>query len=54
MVQKSIVSANQAPNLLSGYIDRVWLGGQGMIAAIIIGLITGWIYSWFIKKNDYH
>lgn len=48
---KTIVSANQAPNLLSGYIDRVWLGGQGMLAAIIIGLITGWIYSWFIKKK---
>lgn len=36
---------------LSGFIDRTWLGGQGMIAAIIIGLITGWIYSWFLRKN---
>ncbi|KRN28330.1 hypothetical protein IV38_GL001328 [Lactobacillus selangorensis] len=34
-----------------GYIDRTWLGGQGMIAAIIIGMLTGWAYSWFLKRN---
>ena len=22
-----------------------------MIAAIIVGLITGWIYSWFVKRK---
>lgn len=48
---KTIISAQQAPTLLSGFIDRTWLGGQGMIAAIIVGLITGWIYSWFVKKK---
>lgn len=48
---KTIISAKDAPSLLGGYIDRVWLGGQGMIAAIIVGLITGWIYSWFIKRK---
>lgn len=36
---------------LSGIIDKTWLGGQGMIAAIIVGLITGWIYTWFVKNK---
>lgn len=48
---KTVISAAKAPNLLVGFIDRTWLGGQGMIAAIIVGLITGWIYTWFIKKK---
>ncbi len=48
---KTVISAAQAPTLLSGFIDRTWLGGQGMIAAIIVGLITGWIYSWFVNKH---
>ncbi|MDN6900016.1 PTS sugar transporter subunit IIC [Oenococcus sicerae] len=48
---KTIISATQAPTLLGGFIDRTWLGGQGMIAAIIVGMITGWIYSWFIKHK---
>lgn len=48
---KTVVSATQAPTMLTGFIDRTWLGGQGMIAAIIIGLLTGWIYSWFIKHH---
>lgn len=48
---KTVISAAKAPTLLTGFIDRTWLGGQGMIAAIIIGMITGWIYSWLIKKK---
>lgn len=48
---KTVVSANQAPTLLGGFIDRTWLGGQGMIAAIIVGLLTGWVYTWFLKHN---
>ena len=48
---KTVVSAQQAPTLLTGFIDRTWLGGQGMIAAIIVGLVTGWIYSWFVKRK---
>ncbi|GEK06668.1 PTS sugar transporter subunit IIC [Schleiferilactobacillus harbinensis] len=39
------------PSYLTGFIDRTWLGGQGMIAAIIIGLVTGWAYSWFLHKD---
>ncbi|MBP3892820.1 MAG: PTS sugar transporter subunit IIC [Atopobiaceae bacterium] len=32
-------------------LDKTWLGGQGMIGAIIAGLLTGLIYSWFMKKD---
>lgn len=48
---KTVVSAQQAPTLLTGFIDRTWLGGQGMIAAIIVSLVTGWIYTWFVKRK---
>ena len=34
-----------------GAILKTWTGGQGMVAAIISGLIVGWIYSIFMKKN---
>lgn len=48
---KTVITANQAPTMLGGFIDRTWLGGQGLIAAIIVGLLTGWIYSWFLKHK---
>lgn len=36
---------------IENIIDRTWTGGQGMISAIIIGLVVGGIYSWFLKKD---
>lgn len=35
----------------SNVIDKTWLGGKGMIVAIIVGLLVGWSYSWFLKKG---
>ena len=35
----------------AGVILKSWTGGQGMIAAILSGLIAGWVYSMFMKKN---
>lgn len=32
-------------------LDASWLGGKGMILAIIAGLLVGWSYSWFLKKK---
>jgi len=32
-------------------IDKAWLGGKGMILAIIVGMLVGWIYTWFMKKG---
>ncbi|AEV96017.1 PTS sugar transporter subunit IIC [Pediococcus claussenii] len=48
---KTVIAAGKAPQLLGGFIDRTWLGGQGMIAAIIIGLITGWAYTYFVRNK---
>ncbi|GAA3628886.1 PTS sugar transporter subunit IIC [Lactobacillus hamsteri] len=36
---------------VTGVINITWLGGDGMIAAIIIGLLVGWIYSSIVKKG---
>lgn len=34
-----------------GVILKDWTGGKGMIGAIVAGLLTGWIYSIFMKKK---
>lgn len=48
---KTVISAKQAPTLLTGFIDRNWLGSQGLIAAIIIGLVTGWLYCLLVNHK---
>lgn len=40
-----------AGNQVGGVIPKLWMGGQGMVGAIIIGLIVGATYSWFMKKD---
>jgi PTS system cellobiose-specific IIC component len=40
-----------ADAFVSGIINKQWLGGQGMIAAIVIGLLVGWGYTWFLKHE---
>lgn len=37
--------------MASNVIDKSWLGGKGMILAIIVGMLVGWTYSWFMKKG---
>ena len=37
--------------IIGGAIPSVWLGGQGLIAAVISSLLAGAIYSWFIKRD---
>ncbi|MHC1684064.1 MAG: PTS sugar transporter subunit IIC [Clostridiaceae bacterium] len=32
-------------------INKAWTGGEGMVSAIIIGLLVGAIYSWFLTKK---
>ena len=44
----SVVTADGSS---AGVIFKTWTGGQGMIGAIIIGLLVGWIYTIFLKKN---
>lgn len=36
---------------VTGVFNITWLGGDGMIAAIIIGLLVGWIYSAIVKAG---
>ncbi|VDG22827.1 PTS sugar transporter subunit IIC [Lactiplantibacillus mudanjiangensis] len=36
---------------VSGVINLTWLGGQGMVAAIIIGILVGWAYSAMIRAG---
>lgn len=36
---------------VSGVIDRQWLGGKGMVLSIIVGLLVGWIYTAFMRRN---
>jgi PTS system cellobiose-specific IIC component len=36
---------------VSDVIGKEFAGGKGMVTAIIIGLVVGAIYSWFIKKK---
>lgn len=42
--------AEGGPAVISG-LDKTWLAGQGMIGAMIAGLLTGLIYSWFLAKD---
>lgn len=36
---------------ITDVISKGWIGGKGMVAAIIIGLVVGATYSWFLKKK---
>lgn len=36
---------------VNGVFNMTWLGGQGMIAAILIGLLVGWGYTAMIKAG---
>ena len=36
---------------VSGVINKDFIGGKGMVTAIIIGLIVGAIYSWFMARK---
>lgn len=37
--------------VVGGVINKTWTAGQGMIGAIIIGLVVGVVYSWFLNKD---
>ncbi|MDR2803461.1 MAG: PTS transporter subunit EIIC [Treponema sp.] len=50
IVQESFVVTDSGTYIFD-VIDKSWCGGKGIIAAILIGLITGRVYVFFIKKN---
>jgi PTS system, lactose/cellobiose family IIC component len=37
--------------VVSGVINKDLIGGKGMVTAIIVGLVVGSIYSWFMAKK---
>lgn len=41
----------ESGEIVSGIINKTWTAGQGMIGAIIVGLIIPVVYCWFLKKN---
>ncbi|CAM3178688.1 PTS sugar transporter subunit IIC [Lactococcus hircilactis] len=36
---------------VTGVINRTWLGGQGMVLSIIVGLLVGFLYTGFLRRN---
>ncbi|MDR3595950.1 PTS sugar transporter subunit IIC [Clostridium sp.] len=50
LTQNSFV-VTKGGEVVSGVINKDLAGGKGMVTAIIIGLIVGAIYSWFMKKK---
>ena len=44
-------TVSSSGDVVSNIIIRDWTAGKGMIGAIIVGLLVGWSYSWFLKKN---
>ncbi len=43
--------ATKGGETVGDVIPTAWCGGKGMVTAIIIGLIVGAVYSWFMKKK---
>ncbi len=41
----------ESGEVVGGVINKTWTAGQGMIGAIIIGLVVGYVYAWFLKRN---
>lgn len=37
--------------VVDNVIPKAWTGGEGMVTAIIIGLVVGAVYSWFMKND---
>ena len=49
MTPASIVT--ESGDVVGGIINKGWTAGQGMVGAIIVGLIVGFVYCWFLKRN---
>ncbi|HFU4026074.1 TPA: PTS sugar transporter subunit IIC [Streptococcus suis] len=49
LLKSSYVPAEGEP--IGDAIAKVWFGGQGIIGAIIIGLVVGAIYTFFIERH---
>lgn len=51
MFMTGSVTDNESSVTIGNVINKDWTGGKGMVTAIIVGLVVGAIYSWFLKKD---
>ena len=51
IILMSPTAINEDGAMVGNVIDKTWTAGQGMIAAIIVGLTVGYIYSAFLNKG---
>lgn len=49
ITQSSVLS--KSGEVVMGVVPKVWTGGQGVLASIVVGLVVGFIYSQFIKRG---
>lgn len=49
MMPSSITT--ESGDVVEGIINKTWTAGQGMIGAIIIGLVVAVVYCWFLKRD---
>lgn len=42
---------SESGDVVGGVLVRGWTGGNGIIAAIIMGIFTGYVYSFFMKRD---
>lgn len=51
LTMSSSITDPESKVTIGNIINKDWTGGKGMISAIIIGLIVGAVYSWFMKND---
>lgn len=51
VLNSQTVTDQESGVVVSSVIDKAWMGGKGMITAIIIGLAVGAAYSWFLHHD---
>lgn len=49
ITQSSVLA--KSGETVTGVIPKVWTGGQGVLASIVVGLFVGFVYSQFIKRD---
>lgn len=51
ILTSNLYATTKAGEVVTKVIPMTWTGGEGMITAIIIGLVVGIVYSWFIERK---
>lgn len=51
LLQAQSITDPVSKNVVDGVISMDAFGGDAMVAAIIVGLLTGWIYTFFLRKK---